>query len=197
MAIANNSTLQTNLNVDPYYDDFDESKNFYRILFRPGLAVQARELTQMQTILQNQVDRVGEHLFKEGSIVRGIDINYDYQTKYIKVKDNHGKAVSQYVGQTLVGQTNSVEAIVLASNTGAQAETPNLATFYIKYTKSGASGTVSEFVADEKLQLSGDATANAVVASTSETLLVLLLDFLSVKVLFMLETILLEFQNNL
>ena len=169
MAIANNSTLQTNLNVDPYYDDFDESKNFYRILFRPGLAVKARELTQMQTILQNQVDRVGEHLFKEGSIVRGIDINYDYQTKYIKVKDNHGKAVSQYVGQTLVGQTNSVEAIVLASNTGAQAETPNLATFYIKYTKSGASGTVSEFVADEKLQLSGDATANAVVASTSET----------------------------
>ena len=169
MAIANNSTLQTNLNVDPYYDDFDESKNFHRILFRPGLAVQARELTQMQTILQNQVDRVGEHLFKEGSIVRGIDINYDHLTKYIKVKDGHGKAVTQYIGSTLVGQTNGVEAIVLAASSGSEAETPNLATFYVKYTKGSADGTIAEFVDNEHLQLSGDATANAVVATTAET----------------------------
>ena len=63
MAIANSASLQTNFNVDPYYDDFDETKNFHRILFRPGLAVQARELTQLQTILQNQVDRFAEHMF--------------------------------------------------------------------------------------------------------------------------------------
>ena len=30
---ANTNSLVTNLNVDPYYDDFDESKNFHRILF--------------------------------------------------------------------------------------------------------------------------------------------------------------------
>ena len=47
MAIANTQSLKTSLNVDPYYDDFNESKNFYRLLYRPGLAVQARELTQM------------------------------------------------------------------------------------------------------------------------------------------------------
>ena len=64
MAIANTVTLSTNFNVDPYYDDFNESKNFHRILYRPGLAVQGRELTQMQTILQNQIDRFGEHVFK-------------------------------------------------------------------------------------------------------------------------------------
>ena len=57
---ANNVTLSTNFNVAPFYDDFDETKNFHRILFRPGLAVQARELTQMQTILQNQIDRFGD-----------------------------------------------------------------------------------------------------------------------------------------
>ena len=67
MALANTGSLTTNLNVDPYYDDFDETKNFHRMLFRPGLAVQARELTQMQTMLQNQIDRFGEHVFKEGS----------------------------------------------------------------------------------------------------------------------------------
>ena len=57
MALANTGSLQTDFNVDPYYDDYDESKNFHRILFKPGLAVQARELTQLQTILQNQIDR--------------------------------------------------------------------------------------------------------------------------------------------
>ena len=54
-----NNNLVTNFNVDPYYDDFDAEKNFHRILYRPGFAVQARELTQQQTILQNQIHRFG------------------------------------------------------------------------------------------------------------------------------------------
>ena len=52
------------LNVAPYYDDFAENKNFHRILFRPGYAVQARELTQLQSILQNQIERFGSHVFQ-------------------------------------------------------------------------------------------------------------------------------------
>ena len=56
--------MATNFNVSPYYDDFAESKNFHRVLFRPSYAVQGRELTQLQTILQNQVERFGEHVFK-------------------------------------------------------------------------------------------------------------------------------------
>jgi len=70
MATAN-SALETNFNVDPYYDDYSEDKNFHRILFKPGFAVQARELTQLQTILQDQVSRHGYHTFKEGSEVAG------------------------------------------------------------------------------------------------------------------------------
>ena len=53
--------MATNFNVSPYFDDFSEAKNFHRILFRPAFAVQARELTQLQTILQNQIERFGEH----------------------------------------------------------------------------------------------------------------------------------------
>jgi hypothetical protein len=87
-AESNNITLTTNLNVDPYYDDFDESKNFHRILFRPGLAVQARELTQMQSIMLNQIDRFAEHIFKEGSVVRGLETNFDTNLKYVKLRDN-------------------------------------------------------------------------------------------------------------
>ena len=56
----------TDFNLSPYYDDFSESKSFHRILFRPAFAVQARELTQAQTILQDQVERVGNHIFLEG-----------------------------------------------------------------------------------------------------------------------------------
>ena len=60
---------KTDFNVSPYFDDFTESKNFHRILFRPAFAVQARELTQSQTILQNQIERVSDHIFKQGAMV--------------------------------------------------------------------------------------------------------------------------------
>lgn len=70
MPTANNN-LSTNFNVDPYYDDYDEYKNFHRILYRPGFAVQARELTQQQSILQNQIHRFGNHVFKDGSEITG------------------------------------------------------------------------------------------------------------------------------
>ena len=57
--------MATNFNVTPYYDDFDATKNFHRVLFRPGYAIQARELTQLQTILQNQVTQFNNHVFKD------------------------------------------------------------------------------------------------------------------------------------
>ena len=56
--------LTTNFNVDPYYDDYNEDKKYTRILFKPGVAVQARELTQMQTMLQTQISRFGDNIYK-------------------------------------------------------------------------------------------------------------------------------------
>ena len=63
--------INTDFNVDPYYDDYDEDKKFLRVLFKPGYAVQARELTQLQSILQKQVERFGNHIFQNGSVVTG------------------------------------------------------------------------------------------------------------------------------
>ena len=60
---------ETNLNVTPYYDDFNDEKNFYRVLFKPGNSIQARELTTLQSILQNQIEKFGNHFFKEGARV--------------------------------------------------------------------------------------------------------------------------------
>ena len=58
-----------NLNVAPYFDDFNEEDNFVKTLFRPGFAIQARELTQLQSTLQNQIERHGNHIFQEGAMV--------------------------------------------------------------------------------------------------------------------------------
>jgi hypothetical protein len=52
--------IQTDLNVTPYHDDFNEQKNFYKVLFKPGVAVQARELNQLQSILQAQIEKFGD-----------------------------------------------------------------------------------------------------------------------------------------
>ena len=64
-------TISTNFNVSPYYDDFSEDKKFLRMLFKPGFAVPARELTQSQTLLQKQIEKFGNHIFENGSVVTG------------------------------------------------------------------------------------------------------------------------------
>ena len=74
----------TDFNLSPYFDDFNESKKFHRILFRPSFAVQARELTQSQSILQNQVEKVSDHLFKQGAMIIPGQVSID--TDYTSIK---------------------------------------------------------------------------------------------------------------
>ena len=57
--------LETNFNVSPYFDDFEtvaKVKRYHKILFKPGVAVQTRELTQLQSMLQEQVARFGTNI---------------------------------------------------------------------------------------------------------------------------------------
>ena len=67
---------KTDLNVSPYYDDFAEDKNFHRVLFKPSAAIQARELTQLQSILQNQLESFGNHIFKDLCIIYFLNCHY-------------------------------------------------------------------------------------------------------------------------
>ena len=78
-------SYKTTSNIAPYYDDYDDQKNFLRILFNPGRAVQGRELTQAQTILQNQITKFGDHIFKDGSSVIGSKINVDTEKPFIEL----------------------------------------------------------------------------------------------------------------
>lgn len=133
---------KTNLNINPYYDDFDKNENFYRVLFKPGFPVQARELTQLQSILQNQIESFGSHLFKEGSMVIPGGITYDDAYYAIKVNPDHlGVDISLYLDQlkgvTIQGQNSGVTAVVdnyvLPPNLNV--EQPTL---FIKYRSAGA-----------------------------------------------------------
>ena len=108
---------QTNLNVSPYFDDFDANNDYYRVLFKPGYPVQSRELTTLQSILQNQIEKFGQHFFKEGSKV--IPGNTAYNALYYAVEIQNtyqGIPVSAYVNQLIgtkiVGQTSGVSAVV-------------------------------------------------------------------------------------
>jgi hypothetical protein len=154
MALANTGSLQTDFNVDPYYDDYDESKNFHRILFKPGLAVQARELTQLQTILQNQIDRFGEHIFKEGSVVSGNELNYDINAKFVRIQDEFsGSAVTvaDFKNLEISGGTTGINAFVFDSADGSEAGLPDTKTLFIKYIDSGTDNVTTAFGTSETI----------------------------------------------
>ena len=108
----------TDFNLSPYYDDFNESKKFHRILFRPSFAVQARELTQSQSILQNQVEKVSDHLFEKGAMIIpgevGYNVNY-YAVKLTSFTDSAsvGLTLADFNNLQLTGQTSGVVAKVI------------------------------------------------------------------------------------
>lgn len=105
--------MTTLFNYDPYYDDFDEDKNFMRILYRPGFAVQARELTQAQTILANQIEKFGNHIFKSGSPITGGRISLDSNANYIILNpqyDNQDVIPSDFLNKTIVSYNSTKRA---------------------------------------------------------------------------------------
>ena len=80
-------SLTTNLSVSPYFDDFDENKGFYRILFKPGVSVQVRELNQLQSIFQNQIEKFGSNIYKSGSIISGVNFSFNDQYNFVRISD--------------------------------------------------------------------------------------------------------------
>jgi hypothetical protein len=127
-------SLSTNFNVTPYYDDYDESSNYYRILFRPGYAVQAREVTQLQTVLQKQIERYGQHMFKDGSRVIGGEITLDTEVKSLKLetqKDAVNINTAAFLTTTVIGGTSNARAKVVASQAATATTQPTLMIHYL------------------------------------------------------------------
>ena len=135
----------TDFNLSPYYDDFNKSKKFHRILFRPSFAVQARELTQSQSILQNQVE-ISDHLFEKGAMVIPYEIGYNlfyYSIKLTSFTDSaHGVTLNDFIGLRLTGGTSGVTAKVIGVDS-TDGTDPN--TLYVKYENSGTNNSEVKF----------------------------------------------------
>lgn len=138
-------TTSTNFNVSPYFDDFDEEKNFHRVLFRPGVPVQARELTQLQTVLQNQVERFGDNIYQTGTVIKGCSFNFDSNVKYVKILDlfADGQDVAvDLVANTFVTDSSGLKADVITVTSGLESQAPDLNTLYLKYLNVGTANGV-------------------------------------------------------
>lgn len=162
--------MAVDLSLSPYFDDYDEKKNYHRILFVPGRAVQTRELNQLQRILQGQVGRLGEHIFQEGSMVIPGEFNYNMNTEYVRVVNLIWDDVSNILATndvilrgTVSG--NTAKIIKSVENVGLDP-----ITFYLKY--DSVSHNYSKFVSGELLQLeleeTGTVFATALVDRTGQ-----------------------------
>ena len=151
----------TDLNTPPYFEDFDPDKNFHRVLFRPGYPLQARELTQSQSILQDQIEKFGKSIYKEGDQVVPGQVGFDLQYTAILIEEEYfgipsnslvatpsGSTTPYIVGQTIVGNTTGVKAKVVNALTSEQSE-KSKTTLYVKYISAGTANTSGTFADDE------------------------------------------------
>ena len=163
---------QTNLNVSPYFDDFSASNDFHKVLFKPAYPVQARELTTLQSILQNQLEQFGDHMFREGSKV--IPGQLSYQSDYYAVQVEaayFGIPVSFYaeklIGKRIKGEISGVTGKIVNYVTEGEADSGNL-TFYVQYEKSSTTFAGKTFQDGETLLTLSSITYANTVISTNE-----------------------------
>lgn len=159
----------TDLNKKPYFDDFDETKNFHRILFNPHLAVQARELTQLQTILQNQIERFGDNILREGTIVTGGNFVEESNLNYVKLQDVDSLGSSfnifSFDGLIARGAVSGLTATIVSVAAGLESQFPDLNTLWIKYKDTVADKKVFDDGEDIEIVDANDIVVATVVAA--------------------------------
>ncbi len=162
------NTFNENTFSTTYKDDYRDSDNYHRILFNSGRALQARELTQMQTIIQKELSRFGRNIFKEGSVVNpgGLDIDKEYE--YVKLQSSASLVLYR---KDILTAPNGVKAEVLEFVAQENNDPP---TVYVKYISGGTatSGTTPiKFSAGQTLtNTSSQGGTSSVDVSTTATL---------------------------
>jgi hypothetical protein len=161
---------ETNLNVSPYFDDFNQNKNFYKVLFKPSFPVQARELTGLQSILQNQIEQFGNHIFKEGSVVIPGQINYNAELFAVEVEPEFlGISLDNYteglLEKTITGSITNIKAKIVSILD--EREERNTFTFYLRYLNSG-NNSETVFSNAETLLLDETVSINGVIIQENQ-----------------------------
>lgn len=130
------TTFTSNTFETTFKDDFKDSDNYHRILFNSGRALQARELTQMQTIIQTEIQRFGSNIFKEGGKVNGGNVTLN-ALEFIRLATGALPSTpSDVEGETFTdGDGIQIKVIKAVAATGSDPDT-----IYIEY-RSTSSGT--------------------------------------------------------
>lgn len=162
-----------NFNVDPYYDDFDPNNHYHRILFRPGRAVQARELTQSQTILQDQITKFADHIFKQNTPVKGGQVTVNNKARYLKLATTYNDndiTASDFLNQIITDSTGIVFAKVIATEEAVSGDFPTLVVTYFSGREFSASDLIYSTNSTTTAQIvsATDYTGYSSVASVSE-----------------------------
>jgi hypothetical protein len=172
------ASLETNLNQSPYFDDYNEEKNFHRILFRPGYAVQARELTQIQSILQNQIERFGDEFLHNGTVINGCAVDPE-KWSFVKLKDRNPTTQNPILlgsffdnnaeieNATVTGATTGVTARLLYAVEGSESADPDFLTIFVSYTNSGTDQETKTFADDETLTITRNSDSAVLVTAKS------------------------------
>lgn len=144
-------------NQEPYYDDFSENKNFFRILFTPKAAIQTRELNQIQSILSHQTETFANHIFKFGSAVKAGTIRHKNFQNYVRLKDlDSDGGVTDYtklVDRRVRGTTSGLTANVFHVEDQDEFDP---VTLYVNYTNTAIDGETTRFLNGETLEVLDD-----------------------------------------
>ena len=172
---------KTNLNVAPYYDDFAQDKNFYKVLFRPGYSIQARELTQLQSTLQNQIESFGKYAFKQGELVIPGEVALNTKLNFVKLSsvseiptNVDGNIVfkkydiSLLKGQQLRGLTSGVVGSVIEASKATETASDVV---YVNYINSGNAGNEETFRQGETLEVVDGVNTPLLVVGTDGSVL--------------------------
>ena len=162
---------KTDLNVAPYYDDHNGANNYVRTLFRPGFALQARELTQLQTQLQHQIEQHGTFVFKEGSMVIPGAISYNSNYYSLKLATQFGGETvdpSQYFNATtpvtITGDTSGIKAKVIGFTAGSATDQPTL---FLRYESAGTDNFQKIFQDGENISADAGVTHTSSYATSA------------------------------
>ena len=162
-------------NIEPYNDDFQNNaldNNYVRILFKPGRAVQARELTQIQSMIQNQIKQFGDHVFQNGSPVIGGNLTLDNKVKFIKLQETFNGTdidIEEFDGKVIRNTDGTAQAKVLTTYYPED----GIPTLLIKYITGVefADGETVKVVATNDIQaklIASSANGNGTVCSINE-----------------------------
>lgn len=131
-----------------YKDDYSDSAGYHRILFNAGRPVQGRELIQAQTIIQKEMKRFGDNIFKDGGAVNpSQNVKCNTRHHFVKLLPSDDPTTATLL-TTFTGATSGVSGKLFEYRETEHGDPP---TIFVQYTEGGGVLGVNSFTAGETI----------------------------------------------